>query len=304
MSRPSNKLRSVFPPIRLGFKLWAYTIGVGLYGLLGYYFLKKDAIPLIDVGAELTVFSGVVLGFLVAFRNNAAYDRWWEARKLWGLLINEVRNLCIKIKDLQEAPLEDRHEIGGILATFGHELKIHLRRGTPGTAAAAVAAPLPARQAPPSRPIQLTEDLYGIINRWRRDGRIDGLTVLWLDPHARALMDICGACERIRNTPLAPSYRALLRHGIAIYLALGPIYTMADSGIKFFSLFLLGTYFLLGLELVAEDVEEPFGKGGDNLALENYCVTIERSVEQILGVSVDTGIIHEALLPHNPVAAN
>jgi len=304
MPRASYSFRTLFPPMRIGFKIWVCTIGVGLYGLLGYYVIKRDLVPLVDAGAESTIFSGLVLGFLISFRNNTAYDRWWEARKLWGQLINDVRNLCIKVKDLHDVPAEDRHEIGTILAKFGNELKVHLRRGAPKPAPTiSHSAEPPKPTVNNSRPIQLAEDLYRTFGRWRREGLIDGMTMLWLDPHAKALMDICGACERIRNTPLAPSYRALLRHGIAIYLALGPIYTMADSGVKFLPLFMLGSYFLLGLEFVAEDVEEPFGKGGDNLALENYCVTIERSVEQILGVSVDSGITHEKLLPYNPVLA-
>jgi putative membrane protein len=302
----SNAWRSLFPPIRIGLKLWSSTIVVGLYGLLAYYILKKDLLPLVDSGAESTVFSGLVLGFLISFRNNAAYDRWWEARKLWGQLINHTRNLCIKVKDLREIPDEDRHEVGMILAKFGNELKVHLRRGEPKPATHSLFSmhhDTPVRPAT-HRPIKLAEDLYKIIGRWRREGLVDGMTLLWLDEHAKALMDICGACERIRNTPLAPSYRALLRHGIFIYLALGPIYTVEDSGLKFLPLFMLGSYFLLGLEFVAEDVEEPFGKGGDNLALEAYCVTIERSVEQILGVSVDSGVSQEKLLPHNPVLAH
>lgn len=304
MPRLSLIFRTLFPPIRIGFKIWACTLAVGLYGLLAHSYIKKAWVPLAESGAESTVFGGLVLGFLISFRNNTAYDRWWEARKLWGQLINESRNLCIKIKDLKNVPAEDRFEIGSILSKFGNELKIHLRKKDPRSTAwfrhPVVITP---RELGVHRPIKLAEDLYGILGRWRRDGLVDGMTLLWLDSHAKALMDICGACERIRNTPLAPSYRGLLRHGIALYLALGPIYAVESSGLKFLPLFMLGSYFLLGLEFVAEDVEEPFGKGGDNLALESYCVTIERSIEQILGVSVDSGITHEEILPPNPVLA-
>lgn len=305
MPRTSMVLQNLFPPIRIGFKIWISTLMVGLYSVVAYYVLKKDLLPLVDSGTESTVFSGLVLGFLISFRNNTAYARWWEARKLWGQLINEIRNLCIKLKEMHELPEEDRHEIGGLLATFGHELRVHLRRGepTPSAFSTRLSSNGEATPTASNRPIQLAEDLYRIIGRWRREGRIDGMSVLWIDIHAKALMDILGACERIRNTPLAPSYRALLRHGIAIYLALGPIYTVEDSGLTFLPLFLLGSYFLLGLEFVAEDVEEPFGKGGDNLALEAYCVTIERSVKQILGVTVDSGVSHEEILEPTPVLA-
>ena len=119
--------------------------------------------------------------------------------------------------------------------------------------------------------------------RWQREGRIDGWGVLWLDDQVKCLMDICGACERIRNTPLSSSYRALLRHGIALYLVIAPFYLIEDTGIYGFPMFVLAAYFLLGIELVAEEIEEPFGAGGDNLPLERYCATIATSVHEILG---------------------
>ena len=65
--------------------------------------MKYEHLPPIDWGAESTVLNGLVLGFLIAFRNNHAYDRWWEARKLWGQLINESRNLCLKVQALPES---------------------------------------------------------------------------------------------------------------------------------------------------------------------------------------------------------
>jgi len=175
MTRTTMALQALFPPVRIGLKIWTSTLLVGVYGILAYYCLKKDLLPLVDSGAESTVFSGLVLGFLISFRNNTAYDRWWEARKLWGQLINEIRNLCIKLKELHEVPAEDRDEIGSILASFGNELKVHLRRGEPtrapvsnrGVVGGSLAAGISSH-----RPIQLAEDLYRIIGRWRREGRV------------------------------------------------------------------------------------------------------------------------------------
>ena len=87
---------------------------------------------------------------------------------------------------------------------------------------------------------------------------LDGWSLLWLDGHVKSLMDICGACERIRYTPLSSSYRALLRHGIALYVLISPFYLIEDIGPSSFPLFVLAAYFLLGIEMVAEEIEEPF----------------------------------------------
>ena len=116
---------------------------------------------------------------------------------------------------------------------------------------------------------------------------LDGWSLLWLDGHVKSLMDICGACERIRYTPLSSSYRALLRHGIALYVLISPFYLIEDIGPSSFPLFVLAAYFLLGIEMVAEEIEEPFGASGDNLPLEHYCAKIEASVREILPAPVD-----------------
>ena len=78
-----------------------------------------------------------------------------------------------------------------------------------------------------------------------------------------------------------------LRHGIAIYVLISPIYLIEDTGLRSFPLFLLAAYFLIGIEMVAEDIEEPFGTSGDNLALEEYSRTIAKSVREILAVPGD-----------------
>ncbi len=135
------------------------------------------------------------------------------------------------------------------------------------------------------RPIQIAGAIYDAVFKWKQDGQIDGWTMLMLDGQIKSFMDICGACERIRNTPLSSSYRALLRHGIALYLLITPFYLIEDIGLAGLPTFLLAAYFLLGIELVAEEIEEPFGTGGDNLPLERYCATIRDSVREVFGGS-------------------
>ncbi len=95
-----SSLRRLFPPIKVGRKLWISMIVLSIYSYLVYVAVNLEHLPHIEWGAESTVLNGLVLGFLIAFRNNHAYDRWWEARKLWGQLINENRNLCLKVRVL------------------------------------------------------------------------------------------------------------------------------------------------------------------------------------------------------------
>ena len=275
-----ESLRRLFPPLKIRSKLWTSMVVLAFYGLLVWYAIWFEHLAPIEWGAESTVVNGLALGFLIGFRNQHAYDRWWEARKLWGQLVNENRNLCLKVRSLPGIEAADRGEIGRLVISFAEALKDHLRRRDGSDEATALAENKVHWNHQPSR---LAGVIVDMVVRWQRDGRIDGWGLLWLDDQVKCLMEICGACERIRNTPLSSSYRALLRHGIAIYLVIAPFYLIDDTGIYGFPMFVLAAYFLLGIELVAEEVEEPFGAGGDNLPLERYCATIATSVHEILG---------------------
>lgn len=270
-----NLVRRLFPPLLIWPRLLSLMLILELYGLVVAVVIWLGHLPTIEWGTESTVLDGLVLGFLIAFRNNHAYDRWWEARRLWGQLTNEIRNLCIKLRTLGGIGFEEREELARLLSEFGWTLLAHLRRGDqPGHGSG------PAQDDhPPSRVAwAIAQRIAGL----RDQGKLDGYAVLWMNDELRSLMSICGSCERIRHTPLSSSYRAMLRHGIAIYLVVAPFYLIEDAGLAGFPVFSLAVYFLLGVELVAEEIEEPFGTGGDNLPLERYCVTIESSARQLL----------------------
>jgi putative membrane protein len=273
-------LRRLFPPLKIRSKLWTSMAVLAFYGLLVWYAIWFGHLAPIEWGAESTVVNGLALGFLIGFRNQHAYDRWWEARKLWGQLVNENRNLCLKVRSLPGIEAADRGEIGRLVIAFAEALMGHLRLRDGSDAATALGENKGHWNHQPSR---LAGAIVDMVVGWQRDGRIDGWGLLWLDGQVKCFMEICGACERIRNTPLSSSYRALLRHGIAIYLVIAPFYLIDDTGIYGFPMFVLAAYFLLGIELVADEVEEPFGAGGDNLPLERYCATIATSVHEILG---------------------
>jgi len=273
-------LRRLFPPLKVKWKLLISMVALALYTLLVWLAVRFEDLPEIDWGAEGAILNGLVLSFLIGFRNNHAYDRWWEARKLWGQLINESRNLCLKVRVLAGIEPAGREGIGRLVIAFGEALKEHLRRRDGSDEAP---AGIWAEKDQAHEPGRLAGAIYETMAEWQRQGCLDGWALLWLDGQVKSLMDICGACERIRNTPLSSSYRALLRHGIALYLAVSPFYLIEDTGLIGCPLFILAAYFLLGIEMVAEEIEEPFGSGSDNLPLERYCATIEASVLEILG---------------------
>jgi putative membrane protein len=276
----------LWPPLPIWRRLDAAVIACAVYTALVTLVVSNTDVKVPDWSSASTIVSGIVLGMLLGFRTNVAHDRWWEGRRLWGQLINESRTLSAKIAALPGISNVDRLEIGRLLTAYSLALRNRLR-GLPGLQR--VSGFEKATENPDHVPLFLHARLLTLLQVERVAGRITEIDLLNLDPHLRGFMEVCGSCERIKNTPMPLSYRSLMRHGLVLYLLTTP-WLLADH-LQWWDvpvMAMLG-YFLLGVELIAEDVEEPFGRDTDDLALSTYCETIRSSVEQLLGTSGSQG---------------
>jgi putative membrane protein len=232
--------------------------------------------------AGTAAYSSVVLGLLLVFRTNTAYERWNEGRKLWGQLVNDSRSICLKVRSFVSVPESEKIQFGQLVISFAYALKHHLRKTTP-------TEPLPglgrSAQGIKHMPVHVSGKIFDLLQSWRQAGLLDNLQLIQLDAHLRAFMDVCGGCERIKNSPIAVSYRAFMRQGIIFNLLFIPWFLAPEfSLILCLPLILMGTYFLIGLELIAEDIEDPFGWDGDDLPLDTICGSIRSSITDILSL--------------------
>jgi putative membrane protein len=280
MVRPWVAVLTSFHNTPIFGRIWTTVAAVALYAwfviLVDRYVLTEVA----TVGAEFHGFLGLILGTLLVFRTNTSYDRWWEGRKLWGQLVNDSRNLAIKVQTCVRADAADKSRLGRWLADFAVALKLHLRGGVrlnelPSFADATV--------QPPHVPAYIAGRIYEQFEAWRRSEQLGGFELLFLDQHAAALMNICGACERIQKSPISVSYRWFIRQSIAIYLLTLPWGLMENFGWWAVPAVAMLSYFMVGVEMIAEVIEDPFGVDEDDLLLDDICRTIERGVTGILG---------------------
>jgi putative membrane protein len=264
---------------RLVLRLSPVVLGLVAYALLDQFLLSCFEVPAWSFGTKLAAANGLVLGLLLAFRNRVAYDRWWEARRLWGELTNETRNLICKLVSYVGMEELTRTAVPLLLVAFPEALKRHLREGVRLQELVGFEK---RTETPPHVPLYLAGRLIDQTVAWQKEGRIDGMTALNLDPHIRALVDVCGGCERIKHTGVSPSYVALLRFGLLINLLLAPWLILPELGFWGIPVLVVAAIFLYGLELVDSMVEEPFAVGMDHLDLDRYCANITASVRQVL----------------------
>ncbi len=259
---------------------WICNVAIIVYSIAVQWFDDHGfpAKKLIEADAALA--SSAVIGLLLVFRTNSAYDRWWEARKLWGSLVNDLRNLSIKAREYVDLTEVESRRYGELLAVFALSLKEHLR-GNENLALLPAESRLEKRDAS-HIPLALAQLVYRTMRQWNRDGRLSDVEMIQLDRHARSLMDVCGACERIKKSPIAGSYKLILRIGMGSYFVVLPWLLVPTVDNYTFIMVMFCAYFVTALEYLAEEVEEPFGTQANDVPIDDICQTIEDSIADVL----------------------
>jgi len=219
------------------------------------------------------------LGLFMALRINRAYERWWEARTLWGALVNASRNLAVKVRTFVRLPVDDSIYVGQLISGFAFGLRDHLR----GRAVLADLEGFGSDDGDPRHvPGFIAVRLYGRIRDWERNERITGDEMRTLDIEARVLLEVAGACERIRNTPLPHALTWATRLALAGFLLAMPWLAREELGWLVVPLVGVGAFFILLSETIAGALEHPFGTELNQLDLTAICVEIEESTRELL----------------------
>lgn len=225
---------------------------------------------------------GVTLSIYLGFRNNAAYERWWEARKLWGQLVYEVRSLAratISATSTEQA----RPMLMETLA-FCHLLRGSLRGVDATSAAAALLTDDSSFDAGSINAQDAAVRAMGArLARWRRDSLVEPVDVRIIDEHLSAVAAVAAGCERIATTPVPFAYTLLLHRSTYVFCALLPFGLVPVAGwwSALFTAVIAYSYF--GLDALSEELEDPFGLAPNDLALDALCRVCEISVYDALG---------------------
>jgi ion channel-forming bestrophin family protein len=268
--------------------LWPMLVLIGLYSAAVAYIEQSLLhLPQTSYVKNITLMHGLlgfVISLLLVFRTNTAYDRWWEGRKLWGALVNNSRNLAIKLSAiLPKSDTNNRVFFRTLIPQYAIELKNHLRsEKTRMELDGTLENEIGGIDITKHIPNQLATALITKINSLYDTGKIKGDQLIILNAELQSFTDICGACERIKNTPIPFSYSAFLKKFIFFYVMTLPWGYVFNLGYWVIPVVVFIFYVLASLELVAEEIEDPFGNDVNDLPMDKMCKGIHTHVGELI----------------------
>ncbi len=271
-------------------KLLPLIIGICIYsGVIAwlelYYWKLSDKNYVRNLPVMHTLL-GFAISMLLVFRTNTAYDRWWEARKLWGALVNNSRNFAMKLNSM--LPLDEKRQrsfFRRVIPAFAYALHAHLHKEETRVELfedqehKETFNKIDHSKHVPNQTAML---MHQHIQQMHRENKLTGEQLLFLNNELQAFTDICGACERIKNTPIPFSYSVFIKKFIFFYVMTLPFGFVFQLGFYVIPVVGFIFYVLASLEIIAEEIEDPFGGDPNDVPSELLAANIQRHVEELL----------------------
>ncbi|AKT43852.1 bestrophin family protein [Chondromyces crocatus] len=265
--------------------------------LVVYWTMDPARTPISITPAPFTLI-GLALAIFLGFRNNAAYDRYWEARKLWGELVIVSRSFAREVLTLMsldaDADVLRARQVRLVrkAIAFVHALKDHLRgikdrEGMePSLASTHTSEEIDAFLRSSNVPNAMVTSLGADLLACRREGLVSEILLLHLDARLNGFTHVQAACERIKTTPIPFVYSLLLHRTAYLYCFLLPFGLVESIGRMTPLVVGLVSYTFFGLDAVGDEIEEPFGLAPNDLPLSAMARTIEINLLEALGEEV------------------
>ncbi len=271
-------------------KLLPLIIGICIYaGIVAWlelYYWRLSELSHVKNIPLMHGLLGFAISMLLVFRTNTAYDRWWEGRKLWGSLVNNSRNFAMKLETMLPADdTEQRTFFRKIIPAFAYALHNHLHREQTRVElfdAEEHRQLFAGIDHAKHVPNQVALLMYQHIHELHTTGKISGEQLLFLNAEMQSFTDICGACERIKNTPIPFSYSVFIKKFIFFYVMSLPFGFVFQLGFYVIPVVAFVFYVLASLELIAEEIEDPFGGDENDVPTALLAKNIHRHVSEII----------------------
>lgn len=232
---------------------------------------------------------GIALSLFLGFRNNASYQRWWEARSLWGQLVYECRSLTRQvlsfIDEEEKTGQSTQKNMIYLTIAFTHAVRHRLRGTSPWQDIERFVEP--AHHAGMRQAKNIPDYLMRLMGKQlgdiRRQGLVSDHIIQNMDERLTSMTIVLAACERIHNTPLPFAYMLLVHRTTYLYCIMLPFGLVASLGWATPLISAVIAYAFFGLDALSEELEEPFGLAANQLPLTALSRTIEINLLEALG---------------------
>jgi len=264
-------------------RLFWVMVTIGIYSFIVTYI--EIAVLELKYASTTIVHSllGFIISLLLVFRTNTAYDRWWEGRKQWGALVNVSRNFALKVNAfLPKTEEERRNRLRAMTGAYATVLKEHLRKGSKEDLVKLLPDFLQEEEIGDHVPNHLADAMQKSLLDMYIKKEISEAAYLAMLTDLNAFTDICGACERIHKTPIPYTYNIFIKKFIFAYIVTMPFGFVSEFGYWCIAITIFTFYALASLEMIAEEIEDPFGNDSNDLPTDDLAETIKGNVEGII----------------------
>jgi ion channel-forming bestrophin family protein len=261
----------------------------------------KLPIDHVEVLGDLTtnVACNLVLGLLLVFRTNAAYEKFWEGRKAWGNLVLNIRNLAreiqVSIPELEPTVKANKASTLKLLSAFAVSTKLHLRHLPLEKELASFIAPkaLEKLNQAKNAPLEIALWVGSYIQEQYQQNHLDTSQRWAMNNLINEMVSGLTSCERILKTPVPIAYTVYLKRLLLIYCMLLPLGLV--STLHWWTGFLtaLISFVLLGVEEIGNEIENPFGTDPNDLPLDEICNTVIENVESVMQFEMDDASLYK-----------
>jgi ion channel-forming bestrophin family protein len=258
----------------------------GLFGFfisILHYYGFSVSLPVLG-----SLIPNIVLGLLLVFRTNTAYDRFWEGRKFWGILNNSIRNLARQIwVSVDERELLDREvKIATLrlLVAFAVATKLHLRSEPVNDELKDLISPFRYEKLinMNNPPLEIAFWIGDYMQQQYEKNRLNMYQLAAMQKLLNDMVDSLGGCERILKTPMPLAYAIHLKQLLLIYCLSLPFQMVKDFGWFTGVMVVLVSFTLLGIEAIGLEIENPFGHDANDLPLDPICANMRRNMEDLI----------------------
>lgn len=264
--------------------LWCAAFGIVISVL--HHFRLPVSQPILG-----SVIPSIVLGLLLVFRTNTAYERFWEGRKLWGSIVNNIRNLArqiwVCVDEISHEDKENKIAALYLLVAFAVATKLHLRGETIGSELEEL---IPSSnyiklKLMNNPPLEVAFWIGDYLQQQYNHNYLNSYQLTAMQELLNNLVDNLGACERILKTPMPLAYAIHLKQLLLLYCLLLPFQIVQSLG--WWTGFIVGliSFTLFGIEAIGLEIENPFGYDANDLPLDTICQTIKRNTDDLISLT-------------------